>query len=223
MGTLAANDELFAYYRRLHARGIRLAICTNNVREWEPLWRAKLPIDEIFETVVDSAFVGVRKPDPAIYAHRARAPRARRRPSARSSTTSRSNVRGRARSSASRACTSTSTEQAIAELDALLATGVDAARAGHGGPGGQQGSGRRSCGIRRGGGVASVVAAEPVPDVELEAFRDQLLAAGARQPGQDRLERLLLRDARVERVLPAQARRRSSAPRAGSPRAPRRR
>jgi putative hydrolase of the HAD superfamily len=66
MGTLAANDELFAYYRRLHARGIRLAICTNNVREWEPLWRDKLPIDEIFETVVDSAFVGVRKPDPAI-------------------------------------------------------------------------------------------------------------------------------------------------------------
>jgi putative hydrolase of the HAD superfamily len=67
MGTLAANDELFAYYRRLHARGVRLAVCTNNVREWEPLWREKLPIDEIFETVVDSAFVGVRKPDPAIY------------------------------------------------------------------------------------------------------------------------------------------------------------
>ena len=42
-------------------------MCTNNVREWEPLWREKLPIDEIFETVVDSAFVGVRKPDPAIY------------------------------------------------------------------------------------------------------------------------------------------------------------
>jgi putative hydrolase of the HAD superfamily len=41
---------------------------TNNVREWEPHWRAKLPIDEIFETVVDSAFVGVRKPDPRIYA-----------------------------------------------------------------------------------------------------------------------------------------------------------
>ncbi len=41
---------------------------TNNVREWEPRWRAKLPIDEIFETVVDSAFVGIRKPDPAIYA-----------------------------------------------------------------------------------------------------------------------------------------------------------
>ena len=38
------------------------------MREWEPLWRAKLPVDELFETVVDSAFVGVRKPDPEIYA-----------------------------------------------------------------------------------------------------------------------------------------------------------
>ena len=65
---LDANDELFAHYRTLHARGIRFAMLTNNVREWEPLWRSKLPVDEIFETVVDSAFVGLRKPDPAIYA-----------------------------------------------------------------------------------------------------------------------------------------------------------
>ncbi len=41
---------------------------TNNVREWEPFWRTKLPIDEIFEVVVDSGFVGMRKPDPEIYA-----------------------------------------------------------------------------------------------------------------------------------------------------------
>jgi putative hydrolase of the HAD superfamily len=44
-----------------------MAILTNNVREWEPIWRAKLPVDEIFEVVVDSAFVGMRKPDPEIY------------------------------------------------------------------------------------------------------------------------------------------------------------
>ena len=38
------------------------------MREWEPLWRSKLPeVDELFEVVVDSAFVGVRKPDPEIY------------------------------------------------------------------------------------------------------------------------------------------------------------
>ena len=40
---------------------------TNNVREWEPLWRSMLPVDEIFELVVDSGFVGMRKPDPEIY------------------------------------------------------------------------------------------------------------------------------------------------------------
>lgn len=64
---LHPNDELIAYMRELRGRGYRMAILTNNVREWEPLWRAMLPIDEIFELVVDSAFVGMRKPDPAIY------------------------------------------------------------------------------------------------------------------------------------------------------------
>jgi putative hydrolase of the HAD superfamily len=45
-----------------------MALLTNNVREWEPRWRAMLPeIDEIFEVVVDSAFVGIRKPEPEIY------------------------------------------------------------------------------------------------------------------------------------------------------------
>jgi putative hydrolase of the HAD superfamily len=53
--------------RGVKARGLRMALLTNNVREWEPLWRSMLPVDEIFELVVDSAFVGMRKPDPPIY------------------------------------------------------------------------------------------------------------------------------------------------------------
>jgi putative hydrolase of the HAD superfamily len=64
---LHPNDELFAFMRGLHGRGYRMAILTNNVREWEPLWRSMLPIDELFELVVDSGFEGVRKPDPRIY------------------------------------------------------------------------------------------------------------------------------------------------------------
>jgi putative hydrolase of the HAD superfamily len=67
MAHLHPNQELFDYYRALRERGLRLGILTNNVREWEPLWRSKLPIDEIFEDVVDSAFVGMRKPEPEIY------------------------------------------------------------------------------------------------------------------------------------------------------------
>jgi len=64
---LQPNEELFAFMRTLGERGYRMAILTNNVREWEPLWRSMLPIDELFQLVVDSGFEGVRKPDPRIY------------------------------------------------------------------------------------------------------------------------------------------------------------
>ena len=65
---LEANGPMIRYVAGLRARGLRTALLTNNVREWEPLWRAKLPeLDAIFEVVVDSAFVGLRKPDPRIY------------------------------------------------------------------------------------------------------------------------------------------------------------
>ena len=65
---LRPNRPMVDYVRKLRRRGLRTALLTNNVREWEPLWRAKLPeLDEIFEVVVDSAFVGMRKPEPAIY------------------------------------------------------------------------------------------------------------------------------------------------------------
>jgi putative hydrolase of the HAD superfamily len=64
---LQPNDRLIDYMRGLRERGYKLAICTNNVREWEARWRAMLPVDEIFDVVVDSAFVGSRKPEPRIY------------------------------------------------------------------------------------------------------------------------------------------------------------
>jgi putative hydrolase of the HAD superfamily len=69
MEALEPNQQLFDYYGTLRReRGLRFALCTNNVREWESAWRAKLPIDDLFEVVVDSAFVGTRKPEPQIYA-----------------------------------------------------------------------------------------------------------------------------------------------------------
>jgi putative hydrolase of the HAD superfamily len=64
---LEPNQPMIDYMRSLRERSYKLAICTNNVREWEPLWRAMLPVDEIFDVVVDSAFVGSRKPEPRIY------------------------------------------------------------------------------------------------------------------------------------------------------------
>lgn len=64
---LHPNAEMIELMRELKAGGKRMAMLTNNVREWEPLWRPMLPVDEIFETVVDSGFVGCRKPEARIY------------------------------------------------------------------------------------------------------------------------------------------------------------
>ena len=64
---LEPNEPLIGLMSSLRDRGYKLAICTNNVREWEQRWRSKLPVDEIFDVVVDSAFVGFRKPEPRIY------------------------------------------------------------------------------------------------------------------------------------------------------------
>jgi len=64
---LDVNPPMIELMRELKAEGYRMAMLTNNVREWEPLWRPMLPVDEIFETVVDSGFVGCRKPESRIY------------------------------------------------------------------------------------------------------------------------------------------------------------
>ena len=66
-GALHPNEEMIELMRELKAGGLKMAMLTNNVREWEPLWRSMLPVDEIFEEIVDSAFVGVRKPEARIY------------------------------------------------------------------------------------------------------------------------------------------------------------
>jgi len=64
---LEPNPPMIDLMRELKESGYRMAMLTNNVREWEPLWRSMLPVDEIFETVVDSGFVGCRKPESRIY------------------------------------------------------------------------------------------------------------------------------------------------------------
>jgi putative hydrolase of the HAD superfamily len=64
---LEHNDAMIAFLREARDAGYRLALLTNNVVEWEPRWRPNWPIDELFEFVVDSGFVGIRKPDHRIY------------------------------------------------------------------------------------------------------------------------------------------------------------
>lgn len=64
---LHPNQPFLDYLFEYKASGGRLALLTNNVKEWEPRWRAMLPIDELFETIIDSGFVGTRKPETRIF------------------------------------------------------------------------------------------------------------------------------------------------------------
>jgi putative hydrolase of the HAD superfamily len=53
--------------RALKRDGYRLAILTNNVKEFGDNWRAMFPVDELCEDVIDSSHVGMRKPERDIY------------------------------------------------------------------------------------------------------------------------------------------------------------
>ncbi|HEX3735925.1 MAG TPA: HAD family phosphatase [Solirubrobacterales bacterium] len=64
---LEPNEPMIELMHECRRSGRRMAMLTNNVQEWEPLWRTMLPVDEIFETVVDSGYVGYRKPERQIY------------------------------------------------------------------------------------------------------------------------------------------------------------
>ncbi len=61
------NEPVVEAVRAVRAAGGRTAVVTNNVRELTHTWRPVLPLDELFDTVVDSCEVGLRKPNPAIY------------------------------------------------------------------------------------------------------------------------------------------------------------
>ncbi|MCW3013676.1 MAG: HAD-superfamily hydrolase, subfamily variant 3 [Solirubrobacterales bacterium] len=64
---LFPNVPMIGELAAVRAEGYRMALLTNNVLEWGPRWRPMVPVDELFDDVVDSAHVGMRKPDPAIY------------------------------------------------------------------------------------------------------------------------------------------------------------
>ncbi len=64
---LDPNEPMIDLMRECKRSGRRMAMLTNNVQEWEPLWRTMLPVDEIFELVIDSGWVGYRKPERQIY------------------------------------------------------------------------------------------------------------------------------------------------------------
>lgn len=66
---IAVNESMVDAVRRLRADGYRTAVVSNNVREFSHGWRALVPIDELFDVVVDSSDCGLRKPNPAVFHH----------------------------------------------------------------------------------------------------------------------------------------------------------
>lgn len=61
------NGPVVDLVHDLRAHGVRLGVLTNNVREFRPFWRDMLDFDTLFDDVVDSHEVGMRKPNPAVY------------------------------------------------------------------------------------------------------------------------------------------------------------
>src|SRR5439155_19773831 len=69
MSRLEVHDVVIDRIRRLRADGYRTGLVTNNVKEVSSQWRQLVPVDELFEVIVDSSQVGMRKPNPAIFLH----------------------------------------------------------------------------------------------------------------------------------------------------------
>jgi len=69
LDNLTVHQQVVEHIRGLKRDGFATALVTNNVREGSDKWRAMIPVDELFDIVVDSSAVGMRKPNPAIYHH----------------------------------------------------------------------------------------------------------------------------------------------------------
>lgn len=69
LSDLTVHGDVVAHIAGLRADGYRTALVTNNVREGSTTWRAMVALDDLFDVVVDSSSVGMRKPDPAIFTH----------------------------------------------------------------------------------------------------------------------------------------------------------
>lgn len=63
------RDVLIERTLSLRTSGYKTALLTNNFLEVRKAWRSMFPVDEMFDVVVDSSEVGMRKPNPSIYHH----------------------------------------------------------------------------------------------------------------------------------------------------------
>ena len=61
------RQELVERTFALRERGYRTALITNNAREFRKRWMELVPAAAMFEVIIDSSEVGMRKPDPRIF------------------------------------------------------------------------------------------------------------------------------------------------------------
>ncbi len=121
LGEMTVHTTIVERIRVLRDDGYRLGLITNNVREGSGMWRAMVPVDELFEVVIDSSEVGMRKPNPAIFHHTLRLLDVDDPTTAVFLDDSPGNVAGAQRAGLHAIHVETP-DQAIADLDALLGT-----------------------------------------------------------------------------------------------------
>lgn len=63
------RHNLVDYIPLIRDAGLQTGIITNNIIEFSEHWRAMFAVEEMFDFIVDSCEVGIRKPDPAIFEH----------------------------------------------------------------------------------------------------------------------------------------------------------
>jgi putative hydrolase of the HAD superfamily len=64
---MVASSAMIDAVRQVKSAGYRTALLTNISRDGEAVWRALIPVEDLFDIVTDSSKVGLRKPDPRIY------------------------------------------------------------------------------------------------------------------------------------------------------------
>ncbi|MEY2467392.1 MAG: putative hydrolase of the superfamily, partial [Actinomycetota bacterium] len=64
---MVVYPQVVAHVARLRRDGFKTALVTNNVREGSKMWRSLMSVDELFDVVIDSSEVGMRKPNRAIF------------------------------------------------------------------------------------------------------------------------------------------------------------
>jgi epoxide hydrolase-like predicted phosphatase len=65
-GPSESTEAMFNAVRRFKEMGLTQYILSNNIREFSSSWKSMLP-DGLFDGIIDSSEVGVRKPNPKIF------------------------------------------------------------------------------------------------------------------------------------------------------------